>query len=84
MQTFIHHPAVITFLLAWLWTEIEPIMYLMVKIEERLPRFLKFTVQPLQCFPCLTLWSILVVTFNPLYALLGAFIAAWYEREQRD
>lgn len=90
MTELLHHTAIWTFLLAWVWTEIDEIQQVLAQLQDycysKLPYYiynpLALVFILLQCFKCLTFWTTLLFTFDIVTSLILAFIASWYEQRR--
>lgn len=70
----------------WFFTEndyIQGILDLLrdgVNLEHKLGKLLHIIFDILTCFKCLTFWSFLFITLNPLLALTASFTASIYQK----
>jgi hypothetical protein len=72
--------AISTFLAAWFITNFEPITQHTEGLYSKYfnsPIRIGFEI--LTCFKCLSFWLVLIITWNPLYALGASFIASTYD-----
>lgn len=77
----IHKTHVFIFLCAWFVTNFEPLTRTLHIGLMKLPLRFRGLFEPLFCFKCLTLWSILLITQDVVPALLFSFIASWYDKD---
>jgi hypothetical protein len=64
---------------AWFITNFDPVISLLDKVEDRLNEKYVKILYPFQCFKCLTLWSVLIITQDIWLALSFSFIASVYD-----
>ncbi len=64
-------------LVAWFFTNFDPIQNIVHKIEDRVhDKRIVNLIYPFQCFKCLTFWSVLILTFNIWTALALSLLAS--------
>ena len=62
--------------IAWFFTNFEPLQNKIDQLfSKSTNKYLELIWDVLGCQKCLTLWLILFITLNPLYALYGSMIA---------
>jgi len=74
------------FLSAWFFTNFDPITKAIYKLEDKLqsiPSWLLNGFYVLQCFKCLSFWSVLIITQDIWYALTASLIASVYDNNNK-
>jgi hypothetical protein len=77
-----------TTLLAWWWTNFEPLQNFLTKRIKPLiygkscntPKWRAAIAYALSCFKCMAMWITLGATLDPFSAILAAFFAASYDK----